>query len=390
MIDHPKKIKMRFGVGFYLSLGLSIVFVIAALYLINEIKIQGRDQALLEAKTKAQLILDRNLATHTYFSHTLKPRVFELTDSVRSKDYFDPAWMSSTYAVREIDKNFKSLNNEKYYYKECAINARTPENEADEFEKAFIEELNTNPKLEYRSLIRNLDDTFYYVTLRRGEVLEQACLRCHSKSDNAPKGLVDIYGAKRSFNRSANEVVSAISIRVPLSEAYARADQFSRHLSEIFIIVLMSMFAIQYLVYRLVILEPIKKIKNKALSISENEESLGEEISLPVSREFGELASAFNTMSLKLRQQMDYLEEKVDERTSELRGSNEQLQEALSKVKLLSGFLPICASCKKIRDDKGYWNQIESYIKDRSEAEFSHGICPECAEKVYSELKKTS
>ena len=64
----------------------------------------------------------------------------------------------------------------------------------------------------------------------------------------------------------------------------------------------------------------------------------------------------------------------------------ETLEGALSKVKLLSGFLPICASCKNIRDDKGYWNQIESYIRDHSEAEFSHGICPECAKKLYPEL----
>ncbi len=60
-----------------------------------------------------------------------------------------------------------------------------------------------------------------------------------------------------------------------------------------------------------------------------------------------------------------------------------ELQKALTQVKQLSGLLPICASCKKIRDDKGYWNQIESYIRDRSEAEFSHGICPECMKKLY-------
>lgn len=63
-----------------------------------------------------------------------------------------------------------------------------------------------------------------------------------------------------------------------------------------------------------------------------------------------------------------------------------ELKEALSKVKTLSGLLPICASCKKIRDDRGYWNQIESYICDHSEAEFSHSICPECARKLYPEL----
>jgi hypothetical protein len=47
--------------------------------------------------------------------------------------------------------------------------------------------------------------------------------------------------------------------------------------------------------------------------------------------------------------------------------------------------LPICASCKKIRDDNGYWTQIEGYVRDHSEAEFSHGLCPECAEKLYPE-----
>jgi PAS domain S-box-containing protein len=62
------------------------------------------------------------------------------------------------------------------------------------------------------------------------------------------------------------------------------------------------------------------------------------------------------------------------------------LEKTLSEVKTLRGFLPICSNCKKIRDDKGYWNQIESYIRDRSDAEFSHGICPECAKKLYPDM----
>jgi len=62
------------------------------------------------------------------------------------------------------------------------------------------------------------------------------------------------------------------------------------------------------------------------------------------------------------------------------------LQKALSEVKTLKGIFPICASCKKIRDDKGYWNQVEVYIRDRSEAEFSHGICPDCMKKLYGDF----
>ncbi|MCF8114750.1 MAG: PAS domain-containing protein [Desulfotignum sp.] len=63
-----------------------------------------------------------------------------------------------------------------------------------------------------------------------------------------------------------------------------------------------------------------------------------------------------------------------------------ELKRALAEVKTLKGFLPICSHCKKIRDDKGYWNQIESYIHKHSGAEFSHGICPECAKKHYPDF----
>ena len=65
-----------------------------------------------------------------------------------------------------------------------------------------------------------------------------------------------------------------------------------------------------------------------------------------------------------------------------------KLQDALNEIKTLKGIIPICASCKKIRDDKGYWNQIEIYIKEHSDADFSHGICPECAKKLYPWLYK--
>ena len=64
-----------------------------------------------------------------------------------------------------------------------------------------------------------------------------------------------------------------------------------------------------------------------------------------------------------------------------------QLMESLSEVRQLSGLLPICASCKKIRDDKGYWKQIESYIRDHSEADFSHSICPDCVKTLYPDFK---
>ena len=64
-----------------------------------------------------------------------------------------------------------------------------------------------------------------------------------------------------------------------------------------------------------------------------------------------------------------------------------ELQEAASKIKTLTGLIPICAWCKKIRDDRGYWQTVEQYIQEHSQAEFTHGMCPDCQKKYFPEIK---
>lgn len=64
-----------------------------------------------------------------------------------------------------------------------------------------------------------------------------------------------------------------------------------------------------------------------------------------------------------------------------------ELQQAQESINLLSGLIPICAHCKKIRDDKGYWKQVETYIREHSDADFSHSLCPDCVEQFYPELE---
>lgn len=88
--------------------------------------------------------------------------------------------------------------------------------------------------------------------------------------------------------------------------------------------------------------------------------------------------------ALSLKKEID----RRKNREQELLNLNRELKNSIETIKTLRGLIPICANCKKIRDDKGYWNQIESYIQKHSEAEFSHGICPECARKLYPELYK--
>jgi AmiR/NasT family two-component response regulator len=75
---------------------------------------------------------------------------------------------------------------------------------------------------------------------------------------------------------------------------------------------------------------------------------------------------------------------------AELQIRNLELQKALGHIKTLSGLLPICSSCKKIRDDQGYWQQVEIYIAEHSEADFSHGLCPDCMQKLYPDSYEKS
>jgi signal transduction histidine kinase len=86
--------------------------------------------------------------------------------------------------------------------------------------------------------------------------------------------------------------------------------------------------------------------------------------------------------------QLIYSHEKnIENYTNNLLKEKEKTELALAEIKQLKGMLPICSNCKKIRDDKGYWNHLELYIEEHSDASFSHGICPECIKKLYPELK---
>jgi hypothetical protein len=85
-------------------------------------------------------------------------------------------------------------------------------------------------------------------------------------------------------------------------------------------------------------------------------------------------------------EELEQLNARLLETTARLEESNSGLERALADVRQLSGMLPICASCKKIRNDKGYWEAIDAYLRDHSDVEFTHGICPECVETLYPDV----
>lgn len=115
---------------------------------------------------------------------------------------------------------------------------------------------------------------------------------------------------------------------------------------------------------------------------------MGYPLALPDGQIFGTLCihdDKKNVYSEEIRMLMEQFRH-IIESHFQMAGQTAELKTALENVKQLEGLLPICSSCKKIRDGKGYWNAVESYIQKHSEAEFSHGICPECARRLYPEM----
>jgi len=244
--------------------------------------------------------------------------------------------MSSTYAVRKMEGYFSEVSSTDYYYKEAAINARSPQNEADAFEQEFLEILSNEPGLKELSTVRKIDGEMYFTTLLRGEVMEESCLRCHSEPDTAPAGLVDRYGNQRSFQRQEGDVASAISIRVPLETAYAHADQLSWTLSVLFLLFLIGLFIIQFFFSRQWLFKPLDALRAKALDISTDRTRVGEEIPLPFGKELAELTQAFNAMSVSLRRERDTLEERVRERTIQLEQDIAERKKVENSLKIVN------------------------------------------------------
>lgn len=314
-----------------LAVYIAVFFLLAGLITVIVVNVVMRQQALNEARDKARIILDHNLAIHTYFTHQLKPSIFPLSEESKTAEYFDPVWMSSTYAVREIYKYFTELNPRDYVYKECAIDARSPENEAEGVERDFLRRLNQNQDLVQETMVRNIDGEPFFVLLRRGESMQKSCLRCHSTPQKAPQGMVDIYGSDRSFGRDAGEVVSAISIRIPLKEAFAQVHRVTWTMTAVLVTILLILYTGLSILNHRLLFVPLRSMAAKARQIAEKKQHLGEVVDIPKGSEMREIAMSLNVMSKRLKEHMDDLEGQVQSRGDLLSKVNSMLHQEMDE-----------------------------------------------------------
>jgi signal transduction histidine kinase len=296
---------------------------LAVAYVVNSLRVQ----TLHDAVTSADRALARNLAIHAYFNQELRPAV-ERVAGVASDRAFDPAWQSSTYAVRRINAHYRHLADSVdvagLEYKEAAINARSPENEADADERAFLARAAVDPALRSWSGVRTIDGKDYLVVMRRGETIERSCLVCHGDPAAAPAEVLETFGAMRSFGRADGELSSAITIRVPLSSAYGSATRLALRLSTFVLVVLAATLGLLYLLQRRFYTVPLHTLAAQARALAQGPRVVLA-ARLPRARELRAVTRLFNTAARTVARRDELLERAVQDGTRALDETQQRL-----------------------------------------------------------------
>lgn len=325
---------------------------ISLLFLVNY---QLKSYAVTIAEEKAALLLAEKQATISYVVHDLRPPLFELIEKHKTpSSYFEPSWMSASYINRKIMEYLNESGFSEYYYKNAAIDARSPKNEADGIEVGYLLQAQQNPSINHKSSVEVINGKPFLVNMRpNSSIFKDVCMKCHSQPENAPEGLLEKYGEERSFNKVLGDTPSVLSIRIPLDSVYAKIDSLTFHILFSICCLVTLVFILHWFVINRLIVTPIKNITQKAVAITRDESLLGETITNEGKGELKELSGAFSDMSVKLAERNQELNHLIETRTEELKSAKEELQMVFDKM--LEGF----AIHEMIFDDN---NRPKDYI----------------------------
>ena len=314
----------------------AVTFIIAAaIYIVNAYN-EEKHRSLDKAKIAAENIYTLNQTILERFMLNIRPKTLQMMKDSPSQT-FDPDLMSAFYNLRSINSGYIAMGGDQYRIKLSTINSRHPQDEADAFEVQKIREFNADRSLTKFQGVREIDGAPYYTVMRSFMITDASCIPCHSTPEAAPPGLVDYYGAERGFGWPQGQIISAISIQIPLASALEAANDNAKGSSLYFLAFLCVFLVITGYLLNTLIISPLQRARDVAKHIAANPtERLGERITLPKNRELAEFAQAFNDMGAALFDERASLEERVAERTAALAEANKKL-EILSNLDGLTG-----------------------------------------------------
>ncbi|MBN2405220.1 MAG: DUF3365 domain-containing protein [Coriobacteriia bacterium] len=324
--------KRALGLNTRMLAVIGVAYVVLVIITVVVVSITLRQEAVDDAADSAQNIIRRYLAIHRYFNDELKPSVFPLSDAAEGDDYFDARWMSSSYAINTIqDYHVDTTKGTPYHYREAAVGARNPANEADAFEAAYFQQIQGGAEVSQIRETREIDGEPYYVVMYPGERFTGDCMGCHSSPEVAPAGLVGTYGDTAGFGKSVGDLASVVSVRIPLASAYASADLTVRAISAELLFFMLLTFLGIYFMNRRYILRPLREVGDLAMAIANDVVPPGTPVVVDSAREVMDLADAFSTMSTRVAQTIDSLEDRVAQRTHTLDAMNQELMAEISE-----------------------------------------------------------
>ncbi|MBM3240109.1 DUF3365 domain-containing protein [Candidatus Poribacteria bacterium] len=325
------KLQTKFGIFLILIVFLGITGFSAFMYR------NTTGKAIRHAQEKAEIVLAEIEAMQSYFREVVRPKMYHLIP----KDDFMVETMSTSYVAREVAKRFNRIAPE-YYFKQAAINPRNPLNQADSLETEVIKQFNQNPEMkEWRGTANKNGKKYYY--FMRPFVMEELCLKCHGNPEDAPKYIVDTYGARNGFGGKVGEIPGVKAIGIPVETAFADARKDFLNIMMFGLSSMSVLFFLVFLLFRKTVIGNLRNITRIFTDIANNSNEIGRQIEVKSSDEIGALAEAFNKMSLKLFESTqelqtarDNLEHEVAQRTAQLQQANAELEKA---NKLKSEFL---------------------------------------------------
>ena len=311
-------------------------FIIAAsIYVINVYN-EEKNRSIEKARIEAENIYTLNQTILERFMLKIRPKTLKLLGNAPGQ-VFDPDLMSAFYNLRSINSGYIAMGGDQYRIKLSTINSRHPLDEADAFEVQKIREFNADRTLKKFQGVRVIDGSPYYTVMHAFMVTDATCVPCHSTPEVAPPGLVDFYGADSGFGWPQGQIISAVSIQIPLASALKTANSNAKTSSLYFGAFLCVFLLITGYLLNTLVIAPLQRARDVAMHIAANPtERLGERIALPKNRELAEFAQAFNAMGAALFNERASLEERVAERTAALAKANIKL-ERLSNLDGLTG-----------------------------------------------------
>ena len=313
-----------------------VAFIIAAaIYIINAYN-EEKNRSIEKARIAAESIYTLNQTILERFMLNIRPKTLRWMENSPGLK-FDPDLMSAFYNLRRINSGYIAMGGDQYRIKLSTINSRHPLDEADDFEVQKIREFNADRSLKKFQGVREINGSPYYTVMHAFMITDATCAPCHSTPEAAPPGLVEIYGANSGFGWPVGEIISAVSIQIPLASALEAANSNAKASSLYFLAFLCVFLIITGYLLNTQVITPLQRARDVAMHIAANPtERLGERIALPKSRELAEFAQAFNDMGVALFDERASLEERVAERTAELAKANKKL-EILSNLDGLTG-----------------------------------------------------